>query len=48
MTVADLEALQQSLADTKQVIAGQLRRVEAELCQVSIALITARNTEVAK
>lgn len=46
MTVADLEALQQDLAETKRVIAGHLREVEAELCEVSIALVTARRTEV--
>lgn len=48
MTVADLESLQRDLAETRRLFSERLRAVEAELCQVSIALITARNTEAAQ
>lgn len=38
MTIAQLEAQAQALADTKALIVAQLRECEARLCETMIAL----------
>lgn len=43
MTIADLEAMADKLKEAKREITGQLRSVDAQLCDVLIALAAARN-----
>ncbi|WP_171946396.1 hypothetical protein [Hyphomicrobium sp. CS1GBMeth3] len=42
MTVADLEAIVERLSDIKREVMGQLRDVEADLCEAKLALAQVR------